>query len=45
VRNLFEEFAGEHNEPNTMMLFQQMADFRDKLRAEGHGHAHHHHDH
>jgi len=45
VNNLFEEFAGEHREPNIMMLFEQMADFRDKLRAEGHGHAHHHHDH
>jgi glyoxylase-like metal-dependent hydrolase (beta-lactamase superfamily II) len=45
VNNLFEEFSGEHKEPNIMMLFEQMADFRDKLRAEGHGHAHHHHDH
>jgi glyoxylase-like metal-dependent hydrolase (beta-lactamase superfamily II) len=43
VNNLFDEFAGEHKEPNIMMLFGQMADFRDKLRAEGHGHAHHHH--
>jgi deoxyribodipyrimidine photolyase-like uncharacterized protein len=45
VHNLFEQFAGEHQEPDIMMLFEQMADFRDKLRAEGHGHAHHHHDH
>ena len=41
VKTLFDEFAGEHAEPNVMMLFEQMADFRDKLRAEGHGHAHH----
>ena len=33
VNNLFEEFAGKHKEPNIMMLFEQMADFRDKLRA------------
>ena len=43
VRNLFEEFSGEHAEPDVLTLFEQMADFRDKLRAEGRGH--HRHDH
>ena len=42
VHNLFEEFAGEHSEPNVLMLFEQMADLRSKLRDEGHGQAHHH---
>jgi cyclase len=41
VRNLFEEFSGEHAEPNVLTLFEQMANFRDKLRAEGHGHHRH----
>jgi hypothetical protein len=41
VRNLFDEFSGEHAEPDVLMLFEQMADFRDKLRAEGHD-LHHH---
>ena len=43
VRNLFDEFIGEHAEPDVLTLFAQMADFRDKLRMEGHGphrHAH-----
>lgn len=33
VRNLFEEFGGEHVEANVLELFEQMADFRDNLRA------------
>ena len=37
VRNLFDEFNGEHAEPDVLTLFEQMADFRDRLRAEGHG--------
>ena len=37
VHNLFEEFAGEHSEPNVLMLFEQMADFRSKVRDEGRG--------
>jgi glyoxylase-like metal-dependent hydrolase (beta-lactamase superfamily II) len=46
VLNLYEEFLGEHKEPDIVMLFEQMADYRDKLRAEKHGHAHqHHHNH
>jgi cyclase len=34
VLNLNEEFVGERNEPDVMHLFAQMADYRDKLRAE-----------
>jgi len=37
VRNLFDDFSDEHAEPNVLTLFEQMADFRDKLRMEGHG--------
>jgi cyclase len=45
VRNLYEEFSGEHAEPDILALFETMSQFRDKLRAAGRGHRHHHHDH
>jgi cyclase len=41
VRTLFEEFSGGHSEPDILELWNQMSDFRNKLRAEGHGHHHH----
>jgi cyclase len=45
VLNLYEEFGGERNEPDVMKLFEQMADYRDKLRAEHKCNGHCHHDH
>lgn len=45
VLNLYEEFVGERNEPDVMKLFEQMADYRDKLRAEHKCGGHCHHDH
>ncbi len=45
VLNLYEEFVGEHKEPEVMKLFEQMADYRDKLRAEHKCDGHCHHDH
>ena len=45
VLNLYEEFVGEHNAPDVMKLFEQMADYRDKLRAEHKCNGHCHHDH
>jgi glyoxylase-like metal-dependent hydrolase (beta-lactamase superfamily II) len=45
VLNLYEEFVGQHNAPDVMKLFEQMADYRDKLRAEHKcdGHCNHNH--
>ena len=42
VWNLFEEFKGEHTEPNIFALFEMMADFRDRQRGHAHAHAHPH---
>jgi glyoxylase-like metal-dependent hydrolase (beta-lactamase superfamily II) len=42
VWNLFEEFKGEHTEPDIFALFEMMADFRDRQRGHAHAHAHPH---
>ena len=45
VLTLYEEFVGQHNPPDVMKLFAQMADYRDKLRTENKcdGHCNHNH--
>ena len=40
VWNLFQEFKGEHAEPDVFALFETMADYRDHQR--GHAHVHRH---
>ena len=40
VNTLFQEFAGQHAEPDILALFEQMAEFRQR-HSHAHGHAHH----
>jgi hypothetical protein len=43
VWNLFQEFKGEHTEPDIFALFEMMAAYRDRQRGHAHEHRHHHH--
>jgi cyclase len=40
VWNLFQEFKGEHIEPDIFALFEMMADYRDRQRGHAHAHLH-----
>lgn len=43
VWNLFQEFRGEHTEPDIFALFEMMSAYRDRQRSHAHVHGHHHH--
>ncbi len=43
VWNLFQEFKGEHTEPDIFALFEMMAAYRDRQRGHAYAHGHHQH--